>query len=155
MRDERLWGNDDALFPATSIVVGRDHRFEASGLKREHWRTAAPIRGIFRQAFVQAALPYFNPHSLRHTLVQLGGTRCRTPEQFQAWSQNLGHEGVLTTFFSYGSVSKARQGQLIRGLAHPAEPKPEVLEIAQAVAQELDRRQGPLDRAVLTPRPGG
>ena len=103
---------------------------------------------------MQAALPYFNPHSLRNTLVQLGEVRCQTPEQFKAWSQNLGHEGVLTTFFSYGSVSKARQGQLIRGLAHPAEPKPEAREIAQAVAQEFERRQWPLDRAVPSSRAG-
>ena len=27
---------------------------------------------------------------------------CKTPEEYKAWSQNLGHEGVLTTFCSYG-----------------------------------------------------
>ncbi len=39
---------------------------------------------------------------------------CDTPEAFKAWSQNLGHENVLTTFTSYGTVSEPRQAELIR-----------------------------------------
>ena len=38
------------------------------------------------------------------------------PEEFKAWSQNLGHEQVLTTFSSYGQVAQDRQAELIRGL---------------------------------------
>ena len=63
---------------------------QAVGLKPAHWSTAAPIRAIFREAFVAAGLPYFNPQSLRSTLFALGETVCRTPEEFKAWSQNLG-----------------------------------------------------------------
>ena len=61
-------------------------------------------------------MPYFNPHSFRDTLVQLGEKVCTTPESFKAWSQNLGHEGVLTTLTSYGQVSAHRQAELIRGM---------------------------------------
>jgi len=92
LRDEKLWGNDDPLFPSTRIEVGPSHQFEAAGLRRRCWSTATPIRTIFREAFVSAGLPYFNPHSFRNTLVQLGQDVCKTPEQFKAWSQNLGHE---------------------------------------------------------------
>ncbi len=42
-------------------------------------------------------LPYFHPHSLRKTLGRLGGRIATTPEALKAWSQNLGHEKVLTT----------------------------------------------------------
>ena len=42
-----------------------------------------------------------------------------TMEQFKAWSQNLGHEKVLTTFLSYGEVACQRQGEIIRDLATP------------------------------------
>jgi hypothetical protein len=42
-------------------------------------------------------------------LSQLGERLCRTPEEFKAWSQNLGHEQVLTTFSSYGQVAAERQ----------------------------------------------
>ena len=37
---------------------------------------------------------------------------CRTPEEFKAWSQNLGHEKVLTTYTSYGEIPCQRQGEL-------------------------------------------
>ena len=113
LRQDKLWGNDDPLFPATRIGLGTARHFEAVGLDRKVWTTASPIRAIFRQAFQSAGLAYFNPHSFRRTLVQLGETMCQTPEQFKAWSQNLGHEGVLTTFYSYGSVAPRRQGEII------------------------------------------
>ena len=66
------------------------------------WRNATAIRRIFQEAFELADLPYFNPHSFRKTLAALGEKLCRSPEEFKAWSQNLGHEKVLTTFISYG-----------------------------------------------------
>lgn len=116
LRQQKLWGHDDPLFPATRIELGVTRHFEATGIDRKAWSTASPIRAIFKQAFEAAGLPYFNPHSLRRTLAQLGEKMCQTPEQFKAWSQNLGHEGVLTTFYSYGSVAERRQGEIICGL---------------------------------------
>ena len=98
-------------------------------------------KDFFRQmpnAFVHAGLPYFNPHIFRNTLVQLGQEACKTPEQFKAWSQNLGHEKVLTTFLSYGEVACQRQGEIIRGLAAPHQAmKSDVNEIADAVFKRL------------------
>ena len=135
LRQEKLWGNDDPLFPATEIVVGPAHHFQATGLKPEHWRTAAPIRAIFREAFTAGGLRYFNPHSVRNTLVSLGEAQCQTPEQFKAWSQNLGHEGVLTTFTSYGAVGNNRQREIIGSLGkRPHSQRPTAEEIAKAVA---------------------
>jgi len=138
LRDEKLWGNDDTLFPATRVEPGPDKEFVVTGLSREHWSSAAPIRKIFREAFLSAGLPYFNPHSFRNTLVQLGQKVCKTPEQFRAWSQNLGHEKVLTTFLSYGEVACQRQGEIIRDLATPQKPVPsDADEIAEAVYKKL------------------
>jgi len=140
LRDEKLWGNNDPLFPSTRIEVGPSRQFEATGLKRAHWSTATPIRKIFREAFVNAGLPYFNPHSFRNTLVQLGQEVCKTPEQFKAWSQNLGHEKVLTTFLSYGEVACQRQGEIIRDLATSKKNMPTgASEIAEAVFERLSR----------------
>lgn len=138
LREEQLWGNDDPLFPATRIALGVSRQFEAAGLTRDHWSNATPIRTIFRNAFAGAGLPYFNPHSLRNTLVQIGEGACQTPEQFKAWSQNLGHEGVLTTFLSYGEVASRRQGEIMRSVATPqfATP-PGVSELAKAVVREM------------------
>jgi integrase len=116
LRRDKVWGLDDPLFPATKIVAGDARHFEASGIDRKHWSTAAPIRAIFKNAFAAAGLPYFNPHSFRKTLALLGGQVCKSPEEYKAWSQNLGHENVLTTFSSYGDVGEHRQAQIIRSL---------------------------------------
>lgn len=112
----RFWGDADPLFPAPLMTTGEDGGFIAVGLDRRHWTTAEPVRRIFREAFTAAGLPYFRPHLLRDTLAQFGERVCTTPEEFKAWSQNLGHENVLTTFTSYGAVAKHRQATLIRGL---------------------------------------
>ncbi len=85
-------------------------------LKREHWSTTTPIRTIFRDAFTNTGMPYFNPNSFRNTFVRLGETVCQPPEDFKAGSQNLGHEAVLTTFFSYGEVSTLRQREILEHL---------------------------------------
>jgi integrase len=122
LREEQLWGNDDPLFPAMRIALGATRQFEASGLNRAHWRSASPVRSVFREAFVRAGLAYFNPHSFRNTLVRLGQDLCKSPEEFKAWSQSLGHEKVLTTFVSYGAVARHRQGEILRGLATPQQP---------------------------------
>lgn len=138
LQQEKLWGNDDPLFPVTLVKVGAKQQFEAIGLKRNHWRNATPIRTIFRDAFENAGLPYFNPHSFRNTLVRLGETVCQTPEQFKAWSQNLGHEKVLTTFYSYGEVGNHRQGEIIKDLAIPQNNvTPDVAKLAKAIAKEM------------------
>lgn len=119
LRDVRLWGDDDPLFPATRVEPGPDLQFQAVGLGRAGWDTAGPIRTIFKRAFEAAGLPYYNPHSLRKTLVKLGMELCPGPEAFKAWSQNMGHDGVLTTFYNYGEVTHERQAELIKGLARP------------------------------------
>ena len=108
------------------------------GLARRHRSTASPIRAIFRASFEAAGLPYFNPHSFRTTLAQLGETVCQNPEQFKAWSQNLGREGVLTTFLSNGAVALRRQGQIIQPLTMgAAQPHGQGEVVAQAVLQAM------------------
>jgi integrase/recombinase XerD len=132
---DKLWGLDDPVFPATRVVVRAGRQFEASGLDRKHWSNTTPIRAIFREAFTRAGLPYFNPHSFRKTLAQLGEKLCRTPEEFKAWSQNLGHEKVLTTFSSYGEVAAERQTDIIRQLAQPIDPDSQFDEILKQLVR--------------------
>jgi integrase len=121
LRQDQLWGLDDPLFPATKIAVGNDLRFKVAGLDRKHWSNARPIRRVFKEAFVSAGMPYFNSHSFRKTLALLGGQLCRTPEEYKAWSQNLGHEHVLTTLSSYGNVNGYRQTEIMRAFPESRE----------------------------------
>jgi len=138
LKEELLYGNNDPLFPKTNVIPGEDRFFEASGFKKEHWSTASTIRTVFKDAFEAAGLPYFNPHSFRNTLVAIGEMRCQSPEHFKAWSQNLGHEGVLTTFNSYGEVQQSRQGEIIQQLKQPCfSANQDVAELAKALAVEM------------------
>lgn len=138
LREEKLWSHDDPLFPATNIVLDNTNHFKREGLKREHWSTTTPIRKIFREAFTNAGLPYFNPHSFRNTLVHLGETVCQSPEDFKAWSQNLGHEKVLTTYRSYGDVSTRRQQEIIKHMKSPQRSSETDMEkLANLIADKL------------------
>ena len=96
--------------------IDKNGGFAPIGFKREHWKNADTIRKVFKQAFFDAGLPYFNPHSLRSTIVQFGQRIWKTPEETNAWSQNLGHDDTLVTLTSYGGqVSPQRQAEMILG----------------------------------------
>lgn len=116
---DNLWGRDDPLFPATQIGLDGERSFAAKGIARQGWTTSGPVREVFRRAFERAGLPYFNPHSFRDMLVHHAMTLNLSAEEMKAWSQNLGHADVLTTFTSYGQVPAHRQGALIRGQGQP------------------------------------
>lgn len=124
LRDCEGFGADDPLFPSTRMDL-EDGSFAPVGVERRHWRNAASIRRIFREAFEAAGLPYFHPHSFRHTLARLGEQVCKSPEEFKAWSQNLGHEEVLTTFTSYGEVPGHRQVQIMDALRSGGASEPD------------------------------
>jgi integrase len=118
LADNHLWGPGDPLFPATEMGLGAmDGGFVPVGLARRCWHGTGPINKIFRRAFACAALPYFNPHSFRAMLVRHAMALDLRPDQFKAWSQNLGHANVMTTLTSYGQVPTHRQGELIRAMA--------------------------------------
>lgn len=140
LRLNMLWSEDDSLFPKTQIGLGPEGGFVPVGLAREGWKSAGPIRDIFKAAFESAGLPYFNPHSFRNTLVQLGERRCTTAEEFKSWSQNLGHERVLTTLTSYGSVPPHRQAELIRSMQSKgaSAAKSEMQRLARLVLENPD-----------------
>lgn len=52
-----FWGEDDPLFPKTETGLGPQDGFVPIGLSREGWKSAEPIRDIFKPAFETADLP--------------------------------------------------------------------------------------------------
>jgi integrase len=143
LRETYLWGTSDPLFPPTALKHNEERQFQACGIARKHWTTADAARKIFKQSFEAIGLPAFNPHSFRHALAVLGEQRCRTPEDFKAWSQNLGHEHVATTLSSYGAVPEHRQAEIIKALSEKPAPMSEADSLAHRVA-ELLRQEFPL-----------
>lgn len=139
LRGDLLFGPDDPLFPATALGLDDAGMFTAEGVERRFWTTADPIRAIFKKAFEAAGLPSYGPHSLRRTLVQLAYDLRLGPRELKAWSQNLGHESVLTTFGSYGTLSAHEQAEAMRGLemrrASPERPAVDVDLVRQLLTQ--------------------
>ena len=140
LRKDLLWSEDDPLFPKTQIGLDDQGGFAAMGLAREHWSGTGAIRTIYKEAFTEAGLPYYNPHCFRDALTTLGERICRTVEEFKAWSQNIGHERVLTTLTSYGKVPAERQARLIRGLGK-GDVNGDENRIAAIVAETMRRMQ--------------
>ncbi len=116
LRAKKCYGQNEPLFPRTHLVHDENHAFTSGGLEPICWSTASPIRKIFKEAFLSANLPYYSPHRFRDTLVHFGQDICKTPEQFKAWSQSLGHSSPLTTFISYGTLDPHRQGEVLKHL---------------------------------------
>ena len=139
LRQVKFFGDDDPLFPATKVINGEDLTFMADGLSRAHWANAAPVRKIFREAFVRVGLPYFHPHSFRHALGHIGQTRCRTPEELKAWSQNMGHSDVMTTLMNYGDVPLTRQGEIMKTLSGGADIEVDAKEAFRRIAEMANR----------------
>ena len=108
LQKEKLFGMNDPLFPKAKVS------FDKVELSKLHGSGAGMVRRVFQEAFEMAGIEYFPPHTARHMLVHYGEEYCKSPEEFKAWSQNLGHENVSTTFGSYGKIDVYRQGSLIK-----------------------------------------
>lgn len=115
LRKDQLFGPGDALFPKPLIGL-KDGSFASLGLSRDTYGNAGKIREVIKNAFTDAGLPPYGPHSFRKMLVILANDYCKTPEQFKAWSMNLGHEHVATTWSAYCQISSTRQADLIRDM---------------------------------------
>ncbi|WGW03651.1 site-specific integrase [Tropicibacter oceani] len=113
LRTEKLFGPDDTLFPPPRMGVGNDG-FQVLGLKRECYAGAGPLREAIKKAFTDAHMPAFGPHSFRKTLVRWADNHYPTREAFKAFSQNIGHDSVVTTVSAYCHVTQERQAELIR-----------------------------------------
>lgn len=113
LKSELLFGPMDPVFPKTEVRRSSRGVFEPVGVLRAHWATPGAIVRIFKSAFLAAGLPPFSPHRIRDALVNLANQHCRTLEEFKAWSQNVGHDDVLTTLRNYGAVAPGRQREIM------------------------------------------
>lgn len=115
LRETLLFGPADPLFPPQKIGYV-DGSFAPTGFCREPYSGATQLRAAIGNAFVAAGLPRFHPHGFRKMLVKLGNDTCRTPEEFKAWSLNIGHDSILTTTSAYLPVSATRQRELLNAM---------------------------------------
>jgi integrase/recombinase XerD len=115
LRKDYLYGPGDALFPKAEMKV-EGGRFAVAGLSRHPYANGQKINEIFKDAFINAGLQSFHAHSIRKTLGVYLNEVCSTLEQQKAWSQNMGHDHLITTVSAYMPVSRERQREIILGL---------------------------------------
>jgi integrase len=141
LREEKLFGDDDPLFPRTVVSLGVNGQFMSGGLEAKFWENTEPIRKVFREAFTRVGLKAFHPHSLRDTLVKFGERHAPSIEHFKAWSLNLGHEHIGTTLTSYGTMDTHRQGELIQAVVPDKNRDPEVKDLFEKFVQMVRKGQ--------------
>jgi integrase len=146
LREEKLFGDNDPLFPKEKPVHDEEMTLRGGHLSRKHWQSASAVRGIFKQAFEAAGLPYFSPHRFRDTLSAIGRELCVTTEDQMAWARNMGHESPATTFLVYGGFSPDQQFEVIERLGRKTEKAPlaDIEAIAEAVARRMGGSHAPL-----------
>ena len=115
LRNEKLFGNDDALFPKPDIIVSENGGFEVVGISCENYQGSTALRNVIKHAFEGANLPAFGPHSFRRTLVNWGDKTYPEREAWKAFSLNIGHSDTATTMSAYYPISAERQAELIKG----------------------------------------
>lgn len=120
LRQTKLFGPDDALFPKPEMGMDKAGGFAVIGLSRDTYSNGHKVCQICKRAFVNAGLFPFTPHGFRKTLVLYGDKICLTREAFKAWSVNIGHSSMVTTVQAYMPVSSERQKELIKGLTMKA-----------------------------------
>lgn len=93
---------DDPIFPSTSNFFANKNSYSKELVSKTSWSGSGAARKIFEKRCLNAGVPYFHPHSLRHLVVNIVSKIRLTEEEKKAISLNLGHENVGTTFGSYG-----------------------------------------------------
>lgn len=121
LREEKLFGPEDALLPKPNIGLSPKGGFANLGLSRDCYKNAAKFNDALKTAFQMVQMPAYTPHSLRKTLGLLLNEKCKTPEQMKAWSMNMGHEHMRTTMSAYMPVSHERQGELMKAMREEAQ----------------------------------
>lgn len=94
---------NDPIFPATmNNFIAEKNEYSKEFVGNNAWSGTSGARKIFEKRCKNADLPYFNPHSFRHLVVNILSKTRLTEEEKRAISLNLGHANVGTTFGSYG-----------------------------------------------------
>jgi len=134
LREELGFSDDNPLFPKTLQTQDESDRFVWEGLTKEHWANAGPVRKIFKDAFMAAGFTYRSPHRVRNTLMAHAFDLGLSGKELKAWSQNLGHEHLLTSMNCYAKLSHEEQRRTILGIGHKPEDKNRPVTIADLEA---------------------
>ncbi len=118
LKEVKGFGPNDPIFPMTKVENGKQNiSYHSTGeVIPSFWKDSNSARKIFQKRFLDAEIPYYNPHSFRHLIVKELMKTGLTEQEKKAASQNFGHENVGTTFgsYGYGDIPEQRQFDIVR-----------------------------------------
>jgi integrase len=117
---------EDPIFPTTLNLLGSDsNAYSKDFISKLFWSVTNGARKIFEKRCINADLHYFNPHSLRHSVVNILSKIRLTEEEKKAISLNLGHANIGTTFgsYGYGSMSDKNAIEIVQRLKNQSDNK--------------------------------
>jgi integrase/recombinase XerD len=154
LREDKLFVDVDPLFPATKIeqASADNFAFTANSLDRRFWKSTSAARSILKKRFGNAGIEYFNPHSFRHAAINIALARCKTPADFKAVSQNIGHENLATTMFDYAELPPEEVARRIKRLMKkPTQKDSDIPKRPIKGFNTTDHLSGPFDQANQSP----
>lgn len=120
LEKERKFKPNEPIFPATKIENGKDNigYYNTEKVEPLFWKNTNSIRKIFEKRSKQVEIRCYKPHSFRDLLVKEISKLSLTEEQKKAFSQNLGHEDVGTTFgnYGYGKIGEDKQIEIMKSI---------------------------------------
>lgn len=135
LEKEKKFGPKDPIFPATKVINRKDTLgyINTEEVEPVFWKSTTSARKIFQERFKKAEINYYHPHTFRHLLVKEISKLPLTEEEKKAFSQNLGHEDVGTTFssYGYGQIQEERQVEIIRNIDFEGKNRKVVYQIGQ------------------------
>ena len=131
---EKNFNPNNPIFPSTKKEQGDENvnYYNTGEVEPVFWKSGSTIRKIFEKRFIQAGVPYYHPHTLRHLIVKEFAKAKLTEEEKKAISQNLGHADVGTTFgsYGYGHIEEDRQMEIIKGIKFSSDENKNFMENA-------------------------
>jgi integrase len=110
------FGPYDPIFPATFNQLGDNKDQIDLSVGKNFWKSGNSARKVFENRCKDAGVHYFNPHSFRHSIVNIISKVELTRAEEKAVSLCLGHENIGTTFgpHGYGSMSNEDALKIVR-----------------------------------------
>ncbi len=117
LEKEKLFSSIDPLFPRSKSQMSENsYCFESSEVEPCFWKSTNSISKMLKNRSEKSGLEYYNPHSFRHSFLNIAFKACRNGEQLKAISQLVGHENLKTTMMSYGTLDQHRISEVVDDL---------------------------------------
>lgn len=104
------------LFPKAELSQEQGTFSFINNKVSDRFMLGSQVSHILKRRCSDARETYYSAHSIRHLHERVLEKVCPKTEQIKAISQNMGHEKLATTLFSYGYISDADRMEILKNL---------------------------------------